>query len=42
MLAGLCTYALNQLLLKSLLNKDIKEEGLDKYYTLDLNAAMMK
>ena len=41
-LGGLCTYVLNRLLLKSLLDKDIKEEGLDKYYTLDLNAEMMK
>jgi len=41
-LGGLATYALNQVLLKPLLHKDLKEDGLDKYYELDLNADMMK
>ena len=39
---GLCTYAINKLWLQHLLVKDLKEEGLDKYYSLDLNANMMK
>ena len=39
---GMCTYALNTFVLKSLLSKDLKEEKLDKYYQLDLNAEMMK
>ena len=39
---GLITFALNATLLKTLLNKDLKEESLDKYYDLDLNASMMK
>jgi len=41
-LGGLFTYALNRTLLRTLLTKDLKEEGLDKYYALDLNAEMMK
>lgn len=39
--AGL-TYASNQFLLRQLLNKDLAEESLEKYYELDLNAEMMK
>ena len=39
---GLLTYALNHLLLRSLLQQDLKEEKLDRYFTLDLNADMMK
>ena len=38
----LLTYGLNTALLKTLLHKDLKEENLDKYYELDLNANMMK
>ena len=38
----LLTYGLNTALLKTLLHKDLKEENLDKYYELDLNADMMK
>ena len=41
-LAGLLTYGLNQTLLKTLLYKDLKEDNLDKYFALDLNADMMK
>ena len=41
-IGGLCTYAFNQALLKTILDNDLKAEGLDKYYTLDLNADMMK
>lgn len=39
---ALFTYGLNQTLLKTLLYKDLKEEALDKYFALDLNADMMK
>lgn len=39
---GLLCFSLNAFLLKSLLSKDLKEESLEKYYTLDLNANMMK
>jgi len=39
---GLLTYALNLALLKKLLLKDFKEEGLAKYFELDLNADLMK
>ena len=39
---GLLSYGLNQIFLKTLLSNDLKEEKLDKYYTLDLNADMMK
>ena len=42
MLGGLFTFAVNKLFLRPLLNKDLMEEGLDQYYKLDLNAAMMK
>ena len=41
-LGGLLTYGLNHFLLKKLLVQDLKEEKLDQYYTLDLNAEMMK
>ncbi len=41
-LGALLTYGLNQTLLKTLLYKDLKEDNLDKYFTLDLNADMMK
>ena len=40
--SGIATYGLNQIFLKTLLYKDIKEMGLDKYFHLDLNADMMK
>ena len=39
---SLLTYGLNQIFLKTLLSNDLKEEKLDKYYILDLNAEMMK
>ena len=39
---GAATYGLNQALLRPLLYKDLKQEGLDRYYELDLNADMMK
>lgn len=39
---GLCTYGFNLAMLKTLLYKDLKEEKLDKYFELDLNAEMMK
>jgi len=39
---GLLTFILNRSLLNMLLEQDIKEEKLEKYYTLDLNADMMK
>ena len=39
---GLLTFGLNQTFLKTLLLNDLKEEKLDKYYQLDLNADMMK
>lgn len=39
---GIMTYALNQVMLKKLLLKDFKEEGLEKYFELDLNADLMK
>ena len=41
-ISGLCTYAFNQGFLKMILDNDLKEGGLDKYYNLDLNADMMK
>ena len=40
--AGLLTYGFNQTLLKTLLYKDLKEDKLDRYFTCDLNAEMMK
>jgi len=39
---GIVTFGLNHGLLKTLLANDLKEEKLDKYYALDLNADMMK
>ena len=42
LMGGLLTFGLNQTLLKTLLLNDLKEEKLEKYYTLDLNADMMK
>ena len=42
MFGGAATYGLNQALLRTLLYKDLKQEGLDRYYELDLNADMMK
>ena len=41
-LGGLLTTALNLTLLRTLLDNDLKEQKLDQYYTLDLNAEMMK
>ena len=41
-MSGLTSFGLNKFLLKSLLHNDLKEEKLDKYYELDLNAEMMK
>ena len=42
LMGGAATYGLNKTLLQQLLHKDLKEEKLDKYYELDLNADMMK
>ena len=42
LISGFVSFGLNKVLLKSLLYNDLKEEKLDKYYELDLNADMMK
>ena len=41
-MSGVFSYALNRVLLKTLLTNDLKEENLLKYHVLDLNAQMMK
>lgn len=41
-IGGMMTYALNRSFLTTLLENDMKEDKLEKYYNLDLNADMMK